>query len=136
MGYADEPFRAIRIEALIFEDGRPRTTDVAAWCGHRWNTYGVLPHDMLRVSHCAVCSEADIRHLVVIVGRMDTAELRRFKTAYRSPHNTSGSDQLTPDTRRDTWRAAQAQKRTEALRRCAVDGDHANGSSEVLRIVI
>jgi hypothetical protein len=77
LGYAD--LRSIRIKRLPgFVDG----DRVYAWCGHRWNQYGVLLGDMLRYSHCAACDEEGVSHYIVLGRSLPGSVLRGLRRRY------------------------------------------------------
>jgi hypothetical protein len=78
LGYAD--LRSIRIKRLLgFVDSSDR---VYAWCGHRWNQYGMLPGDMLRYSHCAACDEEGVSHYIVLGRSLPGSALRGLRRRY------------------------------------------------------
>jgi hypothetical protein len=70
-----KPISVLRLHGFIVNNH-----EVLAWCGHRWNCYGLLVGDMLRFAHCMACSDDGVAHLVILSGRLNgrpAADLRR-----------------------------------------------------------
>jgi hypothetical protein len=98
-----KPFNCIRLIGFVSEVvGVPQ---VFAWCGHRWNCYGLLSPDMLRVAHCQECSRADISHLA-IPHLTTKAVLRSIRQRYKT-QNGLAAMRRSGHGRKESWQQKQ-----------------------------